>query len=871
MLTGESSLASPMHGSIEQLMAELRSSIDGLTSEQAVERLQRHGPNEPKPVQRTGPLRELIRFLANPLVLILLAASLVSAFLGQILDACIIAAMIVLSVVLNFLQAYRSQQAVRRLQEKVAGTATVRRDGQWCEVPRRTVVPGDVVRLGAGDMIPADARLLVSHHLFVQQAALTGESMPAEKTAVPELTSPTSATSPGLVFLGTSVANGSAEAVVYATGRNTAFGDIAVRLASRPPETEFDRGTRKFGFLILETVFFLVLFILLVNLWEHHNPIESLLFAVALAVGLTPEFLPMITTVTLSIGAVRMAERKVIVKHLVAIEDFGSIDVLCSDKTGTLTVGEMRLDSSVDPHGRLSQRPLSLGWLNSHFQTGINNPLETAILSMRGDAATFNKVDEIPFDFERRRLSVALKNPDGLILITKGAPETVMDVCSKFELNGTEALIDDLASKLCTTTFQSLSAQGFRMLAISYKQMPRSAGLTINDESEMTLAGFLSFRDPPKEGVVEVIEALRRDGIEIKILTGDNEMVARHVCTRVGLDGTRVVLGDEIDRMTDAALEHAAEQTSVFARVSPAQKNRIIQALKRRSHVVGFLGDGINDAPSLHTADVGISVAGAVDVARDAADLILLEPGLDVLHAGIIEGRKAFGNVLKYLLMGTSSNFGNMFSMAGASVFLPFLPMLPTQILLNNFLYDLAQVTIPSDNVDPAYIRKPQRWDIRLIRNFMVMIGPISSIYDFLTFYILLRIFHASEAFFHTGWFVESLATQTLVVFVIRTAAKPWSSRPSRALSITVLTVVAIGLAIPFSPLAEPLGFTLLPAEFYVFLILFVGTYLALVELVKRWLVQRALEGPVQRQRHQSKPEGQGQPVPDGRQRAAVN
>ncbi|HUA34090.1 MAG TPA: magnesium-translocating P-type ATPase, partial [Candidatus Binataceae bacterium] len=821
-----------------ELFERLGTSEKGLSTETANQRLAEVGPNDPAPVTHGGPLREFLRFVRNPLVLILLAAAGISAVLGQATDALLIASIIVVSTVLNFFQAYRSQRAVERLREQVAPTATVLRDGKWQERPRREVVPGDIVRLAAGDLVPADARLVSCRDLHLQQAALTGESAPAEKFATQDPAT-LDLQSPCMVFLGTSVVSGTANAVIVKTGAETAFGDIAQRLAQRAPETEFDRGTRRFGILIMETVFFLVLFILLVNLSMHRNPLESLLFAVALAVGLTPEFLPMITTVTLSMGAVRMAREKVIVKHLDAIENFGSIDVLCSDKTGTLTAGAITFDRSLGCFGAENSQVVKLAVINSAFETGIRSPLDDAIIASAGnDTAGYTKTDEVPFDFERRRLSIVVAQDGRFMMITKGAPESVLAVSSAFSEDG-EHPLDAAARARCVETFQKLSADGLRVLAVGHRLLDRGEGVRAADESDLVLDGFLTFRDPPRADVKETLAALRRDGVQVKILTGDNELVTRRICTEVGLDGGRIMLGDEMDRLGDSALAATAEKIHVFARVSPGQKNRVINALKARSHVVGFLGDGINDAPSLHAADVGISVSGAVDVAKDAADIILLEPGLGVLHRGIIEGRKAFGNLLKYLLMGTSSNFGNMFSMAGASLFLPFLPMLPTQILLNNFLYDLAQVTIPTDNVDPAYIRKPQRWDISIIRNFMIFIGPISSIYDFITFYMMLRVFQANETMFHTGWFVESLATQTLVLFVIRTTGNPWRNRPSLPLTITTLVVVAFGIVLPYLPLAHDLGFVPLPLAFYAFLAAATLTYLALVQLVKGFLLQR--------------------------------
>jgi Mg2+-importing ATPase len=825
---------------------QLPGGASGLTSGQAEQAFAQYGPNDPTPTHRYPGVKDLLLLFLNPLIIILLIAGIVSAFLGELISAGIIVAMVLLGVAINFVQTYRSQRAVEQLRKHVMPTATVLRDGQWQDIHRHDVVPGDVVRLSAGDMVPADARLIASRDLFVQQAALTGESLAVEKEAgvvEPQLAGQPEARN--LVFLGTSVVSGTATALVSATGRATAFGAIAERLAMRPPETEFERGLRHFGQLIMRTTFLLVLFIVVVRIALHKDAFESLLFAVALAVGLTPEFLPMITSVTLAKGAVRMAKAHVVVKHLAAIQNFGSIDVLCSDKTGTLTLGDMTLQDMVDPFGCSSQRPFTLAYLNSTFETGIRSPLDAAILAHGGvDASKYQKRDEIPFDFERRRLSIVVETSKEdrpvRMLITKGSPEGMIEISSFYEADGRTIALDIEGRNRCHATCDSLSNEGFRVLGVAYRALDSSNSLSVKDEAELVFAGFLAFADPLRPDAKAALAALHRDGVELKILTGDNELVARHICQQAGIKDPVIVLGAELERMSDTALGHVAEQATLFARVSPMQKHRIILALKRRSHVVGCIGDGINDAPSLHAADVGISVASAVDVARDAADIILLEPGLQVLHNGIIEGRKASANVLKYLLMGTSSNFGNMFSMALASLFLPFLPMLPTQILLNNFLYDLAQVTIPTDNVDKAYVRRPQRWDIRLVRDFMIFIGPISSIYDFLTFLVLLYFFHATEQLFHTGWFVESLATQTLVLFVIRTMGNPLRSRPSAPLAATAIGIVLVGIAIPFSPLGSLLGFTPLPKLYFSFLAVTAATYLLMVDVVKRRLIKHA-------------------------------
>jgi Mg2+-importing ATPase len=819
--------------------APVEAPAPGLTSGEAARRLAAEGPNEPgAAAKELRAARQILAWFGNPLVLLLLAASIVSAALGQIVNAVLIACMVLLSVTLNFLQTFRSQRAAERLRLEVAPTATALRDGAWIRIPRRELVTGDRVRLAAGDLVPADARLLEAKDLHVQQAALTGESLPVEKSASGD-------DGQRQIFLGTSIVSGTAEALVTATGGATQFGDIVARLAARPPETEFERGTRRFGFLIMRTVIFLILFVLLVNILLRRDPLESLLFAVALAVGLTPEFLPMITSVTLARGAVRMARQKVIVKHLEAIQNFGSIDILCSDKTGTLTAGQMSLERCCDVFGAPAARVLELARINAAWETGIRSPLDVALLAAPGaPAPSVRKLDEVPFDFERRRLSVVVEQDGRRLLVAKGAPEGVLPLCTAAEAEEGVRPLDAASRIRADALYRELSGQGLRVIAVAWREVPAQVAYGAQDELDLTLAGFAAFSDPILPGAREMVETLHRDGVEIKILTGDNELVARRVCADVGLTAGRLVAGTEIDRLTDTALSAVAEQASVFARVSPAQKNRIIVALKQRGHVVGFLGDGINDAPSLHAADVGISVASAVEVAREAADIILLERNLRVLHQGILEGRRSFGNVMKYLLMGTSSNFGNMFSMAAASLFLPFLPMLPTQILLNNFLYDLAQVTIPTDRVDPSFMRKPQRWDVGLIRAFMVGIGPISSVFDFVTFWALWKLFGASEALFHTGWFVESLATQTLVLFVIRTAGNPLKSRPSRPLALTTAAVVAFALVLPFTPAAAALGFVPLPGRFFAFLAAVVGSYLACVELAKRRLLRRYAPAP---------------------------
>jgi P-type Mg2+ transporter len=820
---------------LEQHFAALDTDANGLSAAEARRRLRQYGPNTIATRQRGALLRDIFSLFRNPLVIILLLASLISALLGDQASAVIIVVIVLFSVVLDFFQVYRSRKAVERLRNMTVVNAQVVRDGQVTEIATTDVVPGDIVLLAAGNLVPADALLLESKDLFLDEAVLTGESFPAEKHSVVAPTRPRGiAEAQNAVFAGTSVLSGTGRALVVVTGAHTEFGQIAGRLVARAPETEFERGMREFSALIARVVLLLVVFVFLVNLLFHRDPVESFLFAVALAVGLTPEFLPMIISVTLATGAQRMAREQVIVKQPAAIENFGSMDVLCSDKTGTLTEGHIVLAQYVDFQGKPLDHVLLLAALNSQYQTGLRNTMDAAIVHHEHPALDgYTKVDEVPFDFTRRRLSVVVEHAGQRLLITKGAPEGVLPACAAYEADGAVQPLDDAARQQIGTTFTALSAQGYRALAVAYREVPGQAAYEPADERDLTFVGFVAFLDPPRASARATLEQMRADGIVVKILTGDNDLVACKVCADVGLPAGQVVLGTDLERLSDPALGATAERTSVFARVSPEQKNRILEALRRRGHVVGFLGDGINDAPSLRRADVGISVNNAADVAKEAAQIVLLALDLRVLHRGVLEGRKSFGNVMKYILMATSSNFGNMFSMAGASLFLPFLPMLPTQILANNLLYDLAQVAIPTDNVDDAYVRKPRHWDVGFIKRFMLVMGPISSLFDFLTFGVMLGVFHAPPELFRTGWFMESLATQTLVIFVIRTTGDPFRSRPSRALTINTLVVLAFGLSLPFTPLGAWLHFVPPPALFFAFLAVAVGCYLALVQWVK--------------------------------------
>ncbi len=828
---------------LQELFQQLGATPAGLTAEEAGRRLRLYGPNSLVRESRFAALFSFFGFFANPLVIILVVASGVSLALGEQVGGLIIIAIVLFSVVLNFSMEFQARHAVEGIQRQIAITASVVRDGREQELPTAELVVGDIIRLNAGDLVPADARLLDVKDLHVRESVLTGESLPVEKMAT-DLSKEKHgvADASNSVFLGTAVQTGIGTALIVCTGKDTACGEIAHRLAMRPPETEFGRGVGRFGMMLTWVTMLLVLFVLLVNIVFHRPVLESFLFSVALAVGMTPEMMPMIITVTLAQGAKRMTKKKVLVKQLAAIEDFGSVDILCTDKTGTLTEGEIVLDRHVDFQGKDNESVLQLIYLNSHFEAGIKSPLDDAVLKHEAPSiAGYEKVDEIPFDFNRKRLSVVVRHGDDYLLISKGEAESVFAICDTVTINGAPQPFDDSRRAEAEDTLKKLSGDGYRALGLAVRKVERQDVFTLTAEHAMTLVGFAAFLDPPKEGVLSVLKALKQNGISVVVMTGDNQYVTQKIAHDVGLDADRILIGNQLDAMDDAALAIQAENGAIFARVSPEQKNRVILALKARGHVVGYMGDGINDAPSLHTADVGISVMNGVNVAKDAAKIILLEKDLAVVNDGVLEGRRSFANIMKYIIMGTSSNFGNMFSMAAASLFLPFLPMLPSQILLNNFLYDVSQVSIPTDNVDPAMEQRPKRWQIGFIRQFMTIIGPISSIYDFITFGVLLWVFHAStnESLFHTGWFVESLATQTLVVFVIRTAGNPLKSRPSWPLLVSVLAIVAVAAVLPYTPLGYLLRFTPLPLSLLVAIALLAVTYLLLVQAVKSWFYRR--------------------------------
>jgi len=826
--------------SLSELYQILRSSDQGLSSADAAAVLARSGPNRIDSASRKTLFLVFIERFKNPLVLILLFAAAVSAFTGDLASFVIIEAIVLVSVVLDVMQEHQAQNAADSLAKQVSLTARVLRDGKASEIQASAIVPGDVVLLAAGDLVPADGRLAESRDLYIDEAALTGEPYPVEKDAAAQASSETTF-APNLVFMGSSVVSGTGRALILSTGRATELGSIAKSLRSEPPPTAFAVGIRSFGVMIIRATVFLVLFVLLVNLVLHRPLLESFLFAVALAVGLTPELLPMIVSVTLSHGAIRMARKQVIVKRQSAIDDLGSMDVFCSDKTGTLTEARISLVREVDLAGSESTNVLKLAQINAGFETGLKSPLDEAIIAHgQIDLSAWQKIDEVPFDFERRRVSILVEGEGRHLLVVKGAPEDVLKLAGSYQQGDTPPLPLDPASRLTAeTTLKALGEDGFRVLAVAWREVEANRQTaSVGDERDLTLAGFLAFLDPPKSGAREALGELARLGIVVKVITGDNEHVTQHVCQELGLDVRGILLGSELGQLTDDALAVRVENTTLFCRVTPPQKSRIITALRHRGHVVGYLGDGINDAPPLHSADVGFSVDTAVDVAKEAAAILLLRKELGVLADGVREGRRTFANILKYMMMGTSSNFGNMFSMAAGVLFLPFLPMLPTQILLNNLLYDLSEVAIPLDNVSDAAIAQPRRWDIRIVRRFMLYFGPISSVFDIVTFGLLLWLFQADAVLFHTGWFIESLATQILVIFIIR-AAHPFRDPPHRGLVATSLGALALAVALTYSPLAHWFGFSAPPASLIGVIALITAAYLFTVNAMKRWFFAR--------------------------------
>jgi Mg2+-importing ATPase len=852
----------------KELFRLFDSSPDGLSDDQAQTNMRRLGPNE---IDRERFLwqTQLIKTFVNPFILLLTALAIVSYFTDDLRGALVMATMVVVSVCLTFFQEFRSGRAAERLKELVSTRATVHRRipmstasinpalrhtslGRKVEIPISEIVPGDVVHLSAGDMIPADIRLFASKDLFVSQSALTGESLPLEKFSTADQATQELFDLRNLCFLGTNVISGSAMGIVLKTGKDTFIGSLAKSLAGQRVQTSFDKGIGRFTNLMLKFMAVMVPAVFLVNGISKHEWYDAFMFAVAVAVGLTPEMLPMIVTVNLAKGALAMSKKKVIVKRLNSIQNFGAIDVLCTDKTGTLTQDNVVLEKYSDPVGNPVNRVLTYSYLNSYYQTGLKNLLDVAILKhheVHGQLDiqyAYKKIDEIPFDFVRKRMSVIVERKNTThVLICKGALEEIFSLCSKAEIDGKTVEIESVERERCLKHAQALNDDGLRVIAVAFKEMPKGLhNYSIKDESDLTLLGFVAFLDPPKESTAKALQLLAAKGVTVKVLTGDNDRVTRKICTQVGLPFERVVLGPEIEVMSDADLDEVAEKNSVFAKLTPQQKERIIHALHRRGHVVGFMGDGINDAPALKAADIGISVDNAVDIAKESADIILLEKSLLVLEEGIIEGRKVFGNITKYIKMGASSNFGNVFSMLGASAFLPFLPMLPVQLLTQNLLYDLSQVAIPLDNVDAEYLEKPRKWEIAEFKRFMFVFGPISSLFDYVTFAVLWFVFKANgpehAPLFQTGWFVEGLLSQTLIVHMIRTRKIPFlQSRAATPMIMLTATIMAVGLALPYWGIGAKLGLVHLPGAYYVWLVAILLTYCVLTQTVKSWFVKK--------------------------------
>jgi Mg2+-importing ATPase len=819
-----------------ELLRQLQTSPQGLTNDEAQQRFIRYGANLLKPKKRSNTLTLLLSQFKSPLILILIFAAGLSFFLHDPVNAGIILTIVLVSGLLGFWQERGAANAIEKLLSIVQIKAEVLRDGAMGEIPVEEIVAGDIVILNAGDVIPGDCMIIESKDLFVDEAALTGETYPEDKMPgiLPEETPLAQRTN--TLFMGTHVVSGSAKALVVHTGKGTEFGKVSERLALRPSETEFERGVRRFGYFLMEVTLLLVIIIFAVNVYLARPVLDSFLFSLALAVGLTPQLLPAIISVNLAHGAKSLALKKVIVKRLASIENFGSMNVLCSDKTGTLTEGIVHLKSALNVDGNESEKVLLFAYLNSFYEKGFANPIDEAICSYRTfDLADYQKLDEEPYDFVRKRLSILVSKGNAHLMITKGALQNVLAVCSSAE-NSTGAIVDiEGVREKIQQRFEELSSQGLRTIGIACRDIGSASQITKDHEADMTFLGFLVLFDPVKPGIVETITELRSLGITLKVVTGDNRLVASHLSQQIGLSNTRILTGPELRRMSNEALLKQVNEADVFAEVEPNQKERIILALKKAKNVVGYMGDGINDASALHAADVGISVDSAVDVAKDAADIVLLEKNLAVLVQGVREGRTTFANTLKYVFMATSANFGNMFSMAGASLFLPFLPLLPKQILLTNLLTDFPEMTIATDNVDKELVEKPRRWNISFIRNFMMTFGLLSSVFDYLTFGVLFFILHASPEEFRAGWFLESVISASLVVLVVRTRMPFFKSIPGKKLLTATLLVISVTLVLPFISVGRKLfGFTALPISFLVLMGVIVALYIISAELVKK-------------------------------------
>jgi Mg2+-importing ATPase len=817
----------------EELLRLLDAAEAGLDEKEAQKRLRRYGANLLKPRKKSYPILLLLAQFNSPIILLLVFAAGLSFYLHEVTGASIILTIIFISGLLGFWQERRAADAVAGLLAIIQIKASVLRSGIQKDVLMEHVVPGDIIALRAGDIVPADSHILQSKDLFVNEATLTGETYPAEKMpGILDRDTPLSRRS-NCLFMGTNVVSGTARAVVVHTGKETQFGRVSQRLQVREPETEFERGVKHFGYLLLEVTMLLVVAIFAINVYLARPIVDSFLFSLALAVGLTPQLLPAIISINLAHGARQMASHKVIVKRLASIENFGSMNVLCTDKTGTLTEGTVKMHSALDPEGKESEEVFLLAYVNAFFETGFNNPIDQAILSYgKPDISAFKKIDEVPYDFIRKRLSILASSGSLHTIVTKGALSNVLEVCTSAVM-AREVVDISLVKGQVQARFQELSSKGFRVLGLARKTVETDAVLD-RDEKEMTFLGFLVFFDPLKQGIGQTIHDLSRLGISLKIITGDNRLVAINISKQVGLLGDGILTGPEISRESDEALQKLVQKIDVFAEVEPNQKERLILALRKSGCVVGYMGDGINDASALHAADIGLSVDSAVDVAKEAADIVLLEKDLSVLKQGVIEGRKTFSNTMKYVFMATSANFGNMFSMALLSLFLPFLPLLPTQVLLTNLLTDLPEMTIAGDRVDPELVSQPRRWSIGFIRNFMVTFGLLSSLFDFLTFGALLFLLHANVDQFRTGWFIESVVSASFVVLVIRTRRPFFSSRPSTSLMVMTLLVGLFTIILPFSPLSEPFGFAKISAYSLAIVAVIVGIYIAAAELVKK-------------------------------------
>ncbi|MFA6428726.1 MAG: magnesium-translocating P-type ATPase [Candidatus Buchananbacteria bacterium] len=820
----------------------------GLTNQEAVWRLGTYGLNVVSQGIKIGLAKRFFNNLKDPLSALLLALGVISYLTKDYKAAILILVMLLMSVILRYFQETKADQAAAKLKALIHTTATVLRNGQKTEVLLESVVPGDIIQLSAGDMIPADIRLIDSRDLFVNQAVLTGESLPAEKHAITAINKVVSQYElANICFMGTNVESGTATALVLTTGQNTQFGSLADDLSVKRQLTNFDLGINRFTWLMIRFIAILVPLVFVINGFSKGNWLEAFLFALAVAVGLTPELLPMIVTVNLSKGALDMSKKKVIVKRLNAIQNFGAMDVFCMDKTGTLTEGKVSLIKHLDITGKENEKILAYAYLNSYYQTGLKNLLDFAVLqhdqqSHQDLIKQFSKIDEVPFDFIRRRMSVVVGNNQGQhLLICKGAVEEVLANCQQAVVKGKIVALAKSHQQQKLELIDSLSSQGFRLVALAYKELPSEKNVyTVADENNLTLLGFLAFLDPPKASAALALKQLAEYGIQAKVLTGDNELVTRKVCQEVDLPISRILLGSEIEKLTETELRQAVEEANIFDKLEPHHKAMVIKALQKNGHVVGFMGDGINDALALRAADVGVSVDSAVDIAKESSDIILLEKNLLVLKEGVREGRKIFSNIIKYIKMAASSNFGNMFSVIGGSVFLPFLPMLPIQVIANNLLYDFSQITIPTDSADEEYLKKPRQWQINKIAKFVVCLGPASSVFDYLTFFMMLFVFNTwfNPALFHTGWFVESLFTQTLIIHIIRTRKPFWQSFASRPLILSTLAVVSIGAYLPYSPLAATLGFVPLPLSFWGYLALMIACYFVLTEVVKRRFIK---------------------------------